>query len=460
MTLHDVCSRFTPAILRLALLLAALAPAAHAQDGASAPAGATSRSWQVWLLGEQINLIAQDLRPFQSPYSGRSSLRATGDQELSQAYGVYGGAQLGSRLQAYVDVEWIAGNGISGASGLAGPTNGDVLRQGSVNLPKSPYLARAFLRYVVPLGGPGRDTLDRAQDQGPAIESSRRLEITAGNLAVTDLIDVNRYAGSTRLQFENWGLFKNTAWDYPADTRGYSDGVAIAWIEPHWALRAASFLMPTFANGNVLDWDIGRARGDQVELSLMPGSAGTVVRLLGFLNHARMGSYADAIRVAQQTGQPPNIVADDAPGRTKYGFGLNVEQPLADGGETGLFARLGWSDGRNESFAFTEVDRHASAGIQLSGAHWSRRRDVLGIGLLIHGLSDLHREYLALGGSGFLLGDGQLNYGNERILEAYYRVQLGRWVQVSPDVQQIWNPGYNRDRGPATVLGLRLNVRH
>ena len=460
MTLHDVCSRYTPAILRLALLLATLPPAAYAQDGASAPGGATPRSWQVWLLGEQINLIAQDLQSFHSPYAGPNSLRATGDQELSQAYGVYGGAQLGSRLQAYADVEWIAGNGISGASGLAGPTNGDVLRQGSVNLPKSPYVARAFLRYVVPLGGPARDTLERAEDQGPTIQASRRLEITAGKLAVTDLIDVNRYAGSTRLQFENWGLFQNTAWDYPADTRGYSDGLAIAWIEPQWALRAASFLMPTFANGNVLDWDIGRARGDEVELSLMPGSAGTVVRLLGFLNHARMGSYADAIRVAQQTGQPPNIVADDAPGRTKYGFGLNVEQPLADGGDTGLFARLGWSDGRNESFAFTEVDRHASAGIQISGAHWSRHRDVLGIGVLIHGLSDLHREYLALGGSGFLLGDGRLNYGNERILEAYYRVQIGRWVQVSPDLQQIWNPGYNRDRGPATVLGLRLNVRH
>jgi len=460
MTLHDVRNRLTPAILRLVLLLAALPLAAHAQDSARVTPDTTPRRWQAWLLGEQINLIAQDLEPFHSPYAGRNSLRATGDQELSQAYGVYGGAQLGTRLQAYVDVEWIAGNGISGASGLAGPTNGDVLREGSVDLPKSPYVARAFLRYVVPLGGSGRDTLDAAQDQGPVIESSRRLEITAGKLAVTDLIDVNRYAGSTRLQFENWGLFQNTAWDYPADTRGYSDGVALAWIEPRWALRATSFLIPTFANGNILDWDIGRARGDQVELTLMPNSAGTVVRLLGYLNHARMGSYADAIRVAQQTGQTPNIVADDAPGRTKYGFGLNVEQPLTDGGETGLFARLGWSDGRNESFAFTEVDRHASAGIQLSGAHWSRRRDVLGVGFVIHGLSNLHREYLALGGSGFLLGDGRLNYGNERILEAYYRVQIGRWVQVSPDLQQIWNPGYNRDRGPATVLGLRLNVRH
>jgi len=138
--------------------------------------------------------------------------------------------------------------------------------------------------------------------------------------------------------------------------------------------------MPTFANGNVLDGDLAHAQGDQVELTVMPGAAGTVVRVLGYLNHARMGSYADAMRVAQQTGQAPNIVADDRPGRAKYGFGLNVEQPLADAGETGLFARLGWSDGRNESFAFTEVDRHASAGVQLSGVRWGRRSDVVGLG--------------------------------------------------------------------------------
>jgi high affinity Mn2+ porin len=217
--------------------------------------------------------------------------------------------------------------------------------------------------------------------------------------------------------------------------------------------------MPTFANGNVYDGDVGRARGDQVELTLDPTGAGTVVRAMAYLNHARMGSYADAIRIAQQTGQPPNIVADDAPGRTKYGFGLNVEQPLADAGGTGLFARWGWSDGRNESFVFTEVDRHLSAGIQVSGVRWGRGREVFAIAAEDHGLSPLHREYLAMGGHGFLLGDGRLTYGHERIVEAYYRLQVGRFVQISPDLQQVWNPGYNRDRGPATVLGVRLNAR-
>ena len=419
------------------------------------PAGARAQ-----LLGAQINLIGQSLEPLHSPYAGPLSLRWWGDDEMSQAFGVYFGARLPAGLQAYLDVEMIRGNGVSGASGLAGVTNGDVVRQGTVDLGKNPYLARAFVRWAISLGGDGRDTLARAQDQVPAVVASRRLEITAGELAVTDLLDLNRYANSTRTQFENWGLFQNTAWDYAADTRGYSRGAAVAWIEPGWALRAASFQMPTRANGNTFDGDVARARGDQLELTVGPFGPGTVVRLLGFLNHARMGSYAEAIAAAQAAGGVPDIVADDRPGRTKYGFGLNLEQPLADAGETGAFARYGWSDGRNESFVFTEVDRHLSAGLQVSGVHWRRAADVVAVAIVDHGLSPLHREYLALGGHGFLLGDGQLDYGHERIVEAYYRVQVGRWVQVSPDLQQIWNPGYNRDRGPATVLSLRLNVRY
>jgi len=445
---------FTRTIL-FTVLAAALPHATHAQDSAAAPP-----RWHAWLLGAQLNFIGQRLQPLHSPYSSPASLLPTGDTEMSQAFGIYFGARLPSGFQAYLDVEMIRGNGVSHASGLAGVTNGDVVRQGSTDLGKNPYVARAFLRYTLGLGGAELDTLARAQDQVPAVARSRRLEISAGEFALSDLFDLNRYANSTRLQFQNWSLFQNTAWDYAADTRGYSRGIAVAWITPRWALRAASFQMPTAANGNTLDGDLAHARGDQLELTVQPGGSGTVIRLLGYLNHARMGSYADAIRIAQQTAQTPDIVADDAPGRTKYGFGLNVEQPLADSGETGLFARFGWSDGRNESFAFTEVDRHLSAGLQVSGIRWQRPRDVLAVAVVDHGLSPLHREYLALGGHGFLLGDGRLNYGHERILEAYYRVQLGAWVQVSPDVQQIWNPGYNRDRGPATILGIRLNVRH
>lgn len=223
--------------------------------------------------------------------------------------------------------------------------------------------------------------------------------------------------------------------------------------------------MPTRANGNVFDRDLRRARGDIVELTLSPGggvidSHWPTVRLLGFVNHARMGRYTSALTIAQATGTVPNIVADDAPGRTKAGFGINVEQPLADGGETGGFVRGGWNDGANESFAFTEVDRHLSAGFQVSGAHWARADDRIAIAIVQHGIVAVHRAYLAAGGIGFLLGDGPLTYAPERILEAYYRLQLCRMLQVNPDLQWIQNPGYNRARGPATVLGLRVNARY
>jgi carbohydrate-selective porin OprB len=192
-------------------------------------------------------------------------------------------------------------------------------------------------------------------------------------------------------------------------------------------------------------------------LSLAPTTVGTILRVLAYENHARMGVYAEALAVNPRA---PDIVADDRPGRKKYGLGLNVEQPLADSGETGAFLRLGWNDGRTEDFAFSEVDRHLSVGLQLAGTRWRRGADHLALALLVHGLSGDHRAYLAAGGRGFLLGDGALNYGVERVLEAYYRVQCGRYTEVSPALQYIANPGYNRDRGPAVVATLRLNVRY
>ena len=428
--------------------------------GPVAAPSSSSDEWVVRALGTQINVIGQDLRPLKSPYAYTNSLRAHGDTKISHAYGAYVGVQAGKRLQGYLDIEMIRGKGISSVTGLAGPTNGDVLRQGTFDLGNGPYVARAFVRYTVPLAGADADTLQRGVDQMPGIVARRRIEITAGKLAASDLFDVNRYANTTRQQFMNWDFFNNTAWDFAADTRGYSNGVAIAWIHPVWTLRLGSFQMPTVANGNKFDSDLRRARGDHVELTLTAPSTGTVARVLGFMNHGRMGNYTEALATARARNTVPDIAADDQVGRTKYGWGLNLEQPLADAGETGAFARVGWSDGRNESFVFTEVDRHASVGLQLSGVHWSRSSDRIGIAVVQTGIVQAHRDYLNAGGLGFLLGDGKLNYGPEQIAETYYRAQMGTYFQISPDLQYIRNPGYNRDRGPAVVLSLRVNLRY
>lgn len=411
------------------------------------------------LLGAQATFIGQDLRPFQSTYSGPMSLVSAGDQALSQSYGVYGGMCVGAGFDVYLDGEMVRGSGISHAAGLAAVTNGDVLRQGSVDLGESPYLARGFVRWTHAFRGGSAATVSRAMDDLPRVVSDHRLEITAGRLATTDLFDVNRYANSTRTQFLSWVLFQNGAWDYAANTRGYSNGLALAWINSSWTLRAGVFQMPRQANGNAFDDDLGRARGENVELTLH-APRGAVVRMLAYLNYARMGRYAVADSVGTVVHSVPNVVTDDAPGRTKGGFGLNAELPLADDGETGVFARLGWNDGQNESFAFTEVDRHLSAGLQLAGSRWGRPTDHLGVAVAVDGLSSVHSAYLAAGGQGFLLGDGNLRYGPETLTEVYYRAQLGRWIEVSPDLQFIVNPGYNRDRGPATVLTMRFNARY
>ncbi len=418
-----------------------------------------SAAWIPQVLGTQVNVIGQHLPTFHSPYSGATSFTASGSDAISHVYGAYTGATLGRGIDAYLDIEMARGKGISHASGLAGVPNGDVLRQGTADLGNGPYVARAFLRYTRALSGDRPDTLSRGPDQLPSVVASNRVQVDAGKFAVSDLFDVNRYANSTRLQFMNWGLFQNTAWDFAADTRGYSNGVAIAWITRLWTARLGSFQMPKQANGNKFDQSLRHANGNQVEVSLNALPRGGVVRFLGFLNHARMGDYREALDRA--TGSTvPNIVADDQPSRTKYGFGVNAEQPLFNDGDTGIFARWGWNDGKTESFAFTEVEGHMSAGIQVSGALWGRHEDRFGFAGVRHTIGSPHQQYLARGGIGFLLGDGALTYGPETILESYYRAQLGKYFELSPDVQYIRNPGYNRDRGPASVFGLRVNFRY
>jgi hypothetical protein len=451
-----------PTAVAVLASLAAVWPLVRAAAQTSEPP-----RWIPQFLGAQFTLIAQYLPRFHALYSGPNSLTDQGDREATHTYGIYFGARLPGQLQAFLDLEMARGAAVGNAVGLGGITNGDVIRQGAVHLGQGPYLARGYLRYVVPLSGE-LDTASRAMDQLPGPEPVARLEVKLGKLALTDDFDQNRYANSTRLQFCDWGLFNNTAWDYAADTRGYSYGGTIAWIHRRWALRVGSFLMPSFANGDVFDWDVARARGDNVELTFQPTHVGTIVRALVYQNHGRMGIYRAALAQAQRTGQPPDIVADDQPGRRKWGVALNVEQPFADAGETGAFLRAGWSDGRTEDFVFSEVDRHLSGGLQVAGTRWYREQDHLGIALLIHGLSSDHRAYLAAGGKGFLLGDGAvfspsgqwLNYGPEEILEGYYRAQLGRYVEITPDVQFIAHPGYNRDRGPVALAALRFNVRY
>lgn len=411
------------------------------------------------LLGAQYTFVDQHQYALRSPYAGPLSLRARGDSARSHTFGGYFCVQLPARLQFYFDVEMFKGEGVSGATVLAGLTNGDVIRSGAVQLGKRPYVARRYLQWTLPLDDAMR-AITRAQDQLPGVRAARYVAVKVGKLAVNDDFDHNRYANATRTQFMNWTLWNNPAWDFAADTRGYTNGLVVAWVAPRWTLRYGAYEMPTFANGQTLDPSLRRSRGEQAQLTVRGAPDGWALRVLAFRNRGRMGVYRDALRIAAETHTTPNIAANDRDGRRKYGYALNAELPLADGGDTGLFARYGWNDGHTVSFVFTEVDRDASFGAQVSGVHWHRPQDRLGVAFDMNALSRDHRDYLAAGGCGFVLCDGRLDYGHEQIAEVYYALQVLPHVTLSPDFQFIRNPGYNRDRGPARFVGIRAHVEY
>jgi hypothetical protein len=434
--------------------------ALHAQESSSPPAASKSEPHDEWYhVGGQATFIPQFLFPFESPYSGPHSLPSEHEGRMSQTYTLYLGVRPLSSLELFLDPEMARGQAIGNSLGLAGITNGDVIRNPSIG--QDPYLARYFARWTIDAGGE-KEHVDASDHQVAGFRSSERVVVSVGKLGSNDIFDVSSYANSTRTQFMNWSLINNTAWDYAADTRGYTQGVALEWIHPDWALRAGSFQMPTTANGPDLSTDIAHSRGDNVEgeyhARWWSDSDPLILRVLAYRNLADAGSYRTAIASAQASGTTPDITAVRQPGAVKYGFGLNVEQALADGGATGVFMRLGWNDGATESFAYTESDRSLSIGLQLGGVHWNRPDDRVGLAFAVNGLSAPHKDYLAAGGLGFLLGDGKLNYATEQILESYYAWQLCRYAIASADAQLIENPGYNSDRGPVTVLSLRLHL--
>jgi hypothetical protein len=285
----------------------------------------------------------------------------------------------------------------------------------------------------------------------------RRLVLTAGNLSVLDIFDDNAFSHDPRTQFLNWSLMTHGAYDYAADARGYSWGVALEYFHDDSRLRVGRFIQPKEPNQLALDPRIFKHYGDQIEierayaLAERPGK----VRFLAFRNVARMARYQDALDLAAQTGGAPDINAVRTVERVKRGFGFNFEQEISS--SAGLFARASWADGQTETYAFTEIDRSLSGGVSVKGGTFGRPQDTLGMAYVRNALSTAHRDYLAAGGLGFFLGDGALNYRPEVILETYYSLNVAKDAWFSADFQRISNPGYNADRGPASVISARLH---
>ncbi len=430
------------------LFFLAVCSCLHGQDVPEPYNWKDDRFW----LSFQANFIRQQQASFPARYSGPNSLDANAEHATSRVETLYSGIRLTKNLEFLLDIESAGGFGLSDALGVAGFTNVDVVRNPSLG--ESPYVSRVMLHYTLPLS----DTMVD-QTRNPLSLASkvpeRRLEFRFGKMSTVDFFDLNSPGSDSHLQFMNWSAVNNGAYDYAADTRGYTYGLLIEYYDKAWALRYGEMLMPTVANGIKLDWNIARAGGQNFEAEYHPAllkNRQTVLRGLAFLNRANMGSY----RIANQSPGIPDITLSRQQGRTKLGFGFNAEQELTDAWRA--FGRLGWNDGRNESFAYTEIDNTVELGSDLRGKLWKRPADRLGAAFISNGISAEHARYLALGGLGFILGDGGLNYGREDIFEAYYTAHIWRGISVAADVQHVTDPGYNRDRGPALVTSFRIHV--
>ena len=417
-----------------------------------------SESSRYWISG-QANIVFQSHPSFPAKYSGAHSLRPGAEDAATRVFTFYMGYELTPDTEAYLDVESSGGSGISNALGIAGYTDLDAVRVGLSN--QTPYIARAMLRQIIPLSH-GRIPQERDATSFTLANTvpARRIEIRAGKFSLADFFDANSYGSDSHMQFLNWTVDNDGAYDYAANTRGYTDG-AIFEYDDHWfAARFGEALMPKVANGIHLDADVARARSENLEFdfsgSVIRHRAGTV-RVLAYVNHADMGNYEQAISefLRGQTATP-DITATRRQGRHKYGFDLNFEQDIFP--EVGVFGRLGWSDGRNESFAYTECDRTLELGGFSKGTRWSRRNDRAGIAFVANGITAAHQQYLALGGLGFQLGDGALTYGPEEIFEAFYTAHIWRGVFGGFDLQHVNNPGYNMARGPVLIPALRLHL--
>ena len=417
-----------------------------------------------YLISGQANIIFQAHAPFHSPYSDSNSLLARGEYKPSLLGTVYLAYQL-KRSPRYatdviLNVESSGGRGVSEALGLAGFTNLDVVRNPSLG--SKPYLARYGFHQVIGF----TDVLTDSQRTPYSLATKlpvRRLELHVGRMSLPDFFDANSIGTDSHLQFLNWTADNNGAWDYAANTRGYTDAAVVEYVDHDVTLRYGMGVMPTVANGVDLQYNLHRAAGNNFEAEYrhgplehlgLPKAKGTM-RLLGFVNKANMGNYRAQNQYALATGTTPVITAHTLGRSYKYGVGFNFEQEL--GSRLRAYGRFGWNEGQHESYAYTEVDQTFAGGTDYK-PFASRPNDKLGATYISNAIKADHQWYLAHGGQGFLLGDGKLNYAREDILESYYNLHAGRGIYFALDAQYITHPGYNQDRGPVLVESVRMHV--
>jgi high affinity Mn2+ porin len=413
-----------------------------------------------WSIHGQITYINQFKNNFNSPYYGAKSLLNKSDGDITKSYTFSATAFLGARLwegaEAYINPEMFEGTPFSGLSGLGGFSNGE-LQKGTA-IPPIYYMARMFLRQTFGLGG-GQEHIEGVANQLAGNVDKRRLVVSYGTFSALDFFDANSYSHDPRTQFLNWSLMASGAYDYAANSRGYTYGfVGEYYHDEEWVMRLARLAMPKTPNSLALDYDLTQQYGNTAELTHLhtingqPGKA----RVLVFQNRGIMSTYNNAIAFGEQSNTAPDILNTRYGYQTKWGYALNGEQAITE--NIGAFARWSWNNGQTETQAFTDISNSLSGGLSIKGTSWGRPQDTIGIGAALNGISSQQVAYLQQGGVTMFIGDGKLNYKKEQIFETFYSWNVYKSLSLSADYQRIANPAYNADRGPVHFFGLRAHI--
>lgn len=403
-----------------------------------------------WEIHGQTTYLPQGYPSFRAPYTGPNSFTPASQAQATWSNSLFLNARLWEGGEVYYNPELLQGFGLNDTVGAAGFPNGEAQKS---NFPYPHYnTSRLFLRQTFGFGGEQEELASGATQLGGKVDVSR-LTVQAGKFAVIDVFDGNAYAKDTRKDFMNWSMWAPGAFDYSADKVGLSYGATAELNQKQWALRGGYFLMQSVSNSNSFDTNVFQRGMYLVELETrfslfsQPGK----LRTIAWLNSANSGSYRDTLN-----NPAFNLdISQTRMGRIKYGYVVNLEQAITD--DIGVFGRWSWNDGKTEIMAFTDIDASLSLGTSIKGTKWGRPDDVIGLGGAINALSRDHRDFIAAGGLGVLIGDGALNYRKERILETYYAYALTKQLTLTADYQLITNPAYNADRGPVHVFSGRFH---
>ena len=419
-----------------------------------APKSAGPDASDDWSIHGQTTVVPQTYVNFRSPYQAAFSLPGHSDGRATWTTNAFIGRRLWEGGEVYFNPELDQGFAVGPTLGLAGFANGEA-QKGGATFPKFRAM-RYFFRQTFGFGGE-QETVEDGPNQLAGKRDIDRITLTVGRFAVGDYFDNNAYAHDPRADFLNWALWSSAAWDFPANLPGFTRGAVVDLNRKDWALRAGFFQVPEAPNSDVLIANTGGAVVEWEGRYAIAGQPGKV-RVGAFLNRGNTGHYRTVVAIAATDPAIDinAVMADNRRQRWKYGYYANLEQALSK--DIGVFARVSWNDGNAEILSFTDIDRSVSGGVSVMGSSWGRPTDKIGIGGAVNGLSGPHRDFLAAGGYGLLIGDGALSYRPETIFETFYALNVNKWSTVTFDYQFIANPAYNADRGPVSLFAARLHA--